>query len=79
MFPYLFSSASGRKRITVVFRGSVTKQDFLTDASIHMKPEENPMASFPHQDKVIKFHGGFYGKKLSPLFNCPIQVSEVLF
>jgi len=54
---------SGRKRITLAFRGSTTNQDFLTDASVSMTSEENPFANdASNQEKLIKFHSGFYGK-----------------
>lgn len=50
----------GRKRLTVVFRGSVTKQDFLADAAIDMTCEKNPFADLFGQDALIKYHSGFY-------------------
>ncbi len=47
----------------MAFRGSTTNQDFLTDASVSMTSEENPFANdASNQEKLIKFHSGFYGK-----------------
>lgn len=46
-----------RKRVTVAFRGSVTPADFLTDASISFKRQENIV--HPDDDK-IGIHNGFY-------------------
>lgn len=64
---------SGRKRITVAFRGSTTNQDFLTDASVSMKTEENIFAYAPNQEKQIKIHSGFYDYLLSPDYNCGLN------
>lgn len=65
-----------RKRITVVFRGSVTPNDFLTDASIGIKVLPNPVKALethdqqggvscadeetPQQHDQIGLHEGFY-------------------
>ena len=50
-----------RKRITVVFRGSVTQQDFITDAKSSQKKVDNPVAALdPESHAHIKIHTGFY-------------------
>jgi len=48
-------------RITVAFRGSVTTNDFLTDACISMVDRANPVYAFDaeNQDENIKLHSGF--------------------
>ena len=50
-------------RITVAFRGSVTANDFLTDACISMVDRKNPVYDFDaeNQDETIKLHSGFCG------------------
>jgi Lipase (class 3) len=51
-----------RKRVTVVFRGSVSKQDWITDAKSGQKQVNNPVMSLI-QGKVpgkIGIHVGFY-------------------
>lgn len=50
------------RRITVAFRGSVTANDFLTDACISMVDRPNPVYEFDedNQDENIKLHSGFY-------------------
>ena len=49
------------RRITVAFRGSVTTNDFLTDACISMVDRPNPVYEFDadNQDMNIKLHSGF--------------------
>lgn len=50
-----------RKRVTVVFRGSVTQQDFLTDSKSAQKKLDNPLASFMEEaPPQIQIHTGFY-------------------
>jgi len=48
------------KRVTVCFRGSVTRTDFITDATIDMQATPNPLAGFPEQQGHVKIHRGFY-------------------
>ncbi len=60
----------------MAFRGSTTNQDFLTDASVSMTSEENPFAhDAANQEKLIKFHSGFYGKS----FIVPNQAYALCF
>lgn len=49
------------RRITVAFRGSVTANDFMTDACISMVDRPNPVYEFDaeNQDDSIKLHSGF--------------------
>ncbi|CAB9497425.1 Phospholipase A1-II 7 [Seminavis robusta] len=50
-----------RKRITVLFRGSVTKQDFITDVKLAQKKVENPVLPLaPGTNGTINLHTGFY-------------------
>mmetsp|Transcript_53 Transcript_53/g.108 ORF Transcript_53/g.108 Transcript_53/m.108 type:complete len:462 (-) Transcript_53:62-1447(-) len=53
---------SQRRRITVIFRGSVTKKDFITDAKCHQKKVENPVFRLAPQQttETINLHTGFY-------------------
>lgn len=49
------------KRVTVVFRGSVTTADFVTDACISLKHQENPVKnSESGQVEKIGIHHGFF-------------------
>ena len=51
-----------KKRITVVFRGSVTTTDFMTDAKIVHKNVENPVRkTLPNASETVDIHTGFYG------------------
>lgn len=56
----------GQQRITVLFRGSVTKKDFAQDAKVAQMKVENPVASLieneEHKTDTIGVHTGFYGK-----------------
>lgn len=50
-----------RKRITVIFRGSVTKQDFITDANLAQRKVNNPVAKVAMETPTtINIHTGFY-------------------
>lgn len=52
-----------RKRVTVIFRGSVTNQDFITDAKCAQKKLDNPVHKLaPHHATTdsIRIHTGFY-------------------
>lgn len=50
-----------KKRITVVFRGSVTTTDFMTDAKIVHKNVENPVRkTLPNASETVDIHTGFY-------------------
>jgi hypothetical protein len=63
--PYLLSIffvQSGRKRIVVAFRGTITRRDFLIDANFQMTSQLNPLADTSHQDPLINLHKGFCGK-----------------
>ena len=51
-----------KKRITVVFRGSVTVNDFMTDAKIAHTNIENPIRHmFPNASETVDVHNGFHG------------------
>lgn len=55
-----------RKRVTVCFRGSVTKTDWATDVEIFMKSVPNRMRKHPGQHQTIKVHNGFHDYLFSP-------------
>lgn len=56
-----------RKRVTVCFRGSVTKTDWATDFEIYMKEVPNPVKSHRLQKPTIKLHNGFCNYLFEPL------------
>ena len=50
-----------RKRVTIIFRGSVTQQDFITDAKSKMFKIDNPVATLDSKSEShIKIHTGFH-------------------
>lgn len=53
-----------RKRITLIFRGSVTQQDFIQDVKCVQVKVDNPAAhiSEPSSTPTINLHSGFYGE-----------------
>ena len=54
--------SDAKKRITVVFRGSVTANDFMTDAKIVHQNVENPIKKmFPNASETVDVHTGFHG------------------
>jgi hypothetical protein len=55
-----------RKRITVCFRGSVTKTDWATDFEIYMKEVSNPMKAHASQEPTIRVHNGFFDYLFKP-------------
>lgn len=61
LFPQTHFLIKVRKRITVVFRGSVTKKDFLTDVTWWMRDVNNRMKRYDdNQPDVIRVHAGFH-------------------
>lgn len=56
-----FFSQRTRKKITLVFRGSVSKKDYQVDVTVFLKEVPNPVE---HQAKRIKVHTGFKGKDI---------------
>jgi len=58
---YAIAVDRAMKRITVIFRGSVTKQDFIHDAQIWLTDTDNPyFKEGKGQSKNIGIHSGFY-------------------
>ena len=53
----------GRKRITVMFRGSVTQKDFVQDAKCAQKKIDMPIAALRDDVDGIRIHTGFHGKQ----------------
>jgi len=55
-----------RKRVSVVFRGSVTPKDFLQDAKMSQKKIDNPVKAMMEEERTesmpetIRVHTGFY-------------------
>ena len=53
-----------RRRITIIFRGSVTQQDFIIDAKCHQKKVANPVSDLlldqSQTTKTINIHSGFH-------------------
>eukprot|EP00970_Alexandrium_tamarense_P018136 scaffold13320_cov215-Alexandrium_tamarense.AAC.20 len=74
------------ERITVVFRGSVTKADFMTDAKISMihVSEPSTTASFNNisnsiaQSTTIGIHQGFYDYLFSSKSGKPSKYEEIM-
>jgi hypothetical protein len=63
---YAIDVNRARKRVTVCFRGSVTKTDWATDFEIYMKDVPNPLKSHRLQKSTIKLHNGFYNYLFQP-------------
>jgi len=55
-----------RKRVTVCFRGSVTKMDWAADFEIFMKEVPNPMKAHASQAPSILVHRGFFKYLFQP-------------
>jgi len=49
-----------RQRITVTFRGSITKSDKQADFEIAMKKVRNPLSAYRAQPESFRLHSGFY-------------------
>ena len=68
-----------RKRITVVFRGSVTSTDFQKDAMISLNPQPNPVKDIDAiQHEKIGIHHGFYDYLLRPRKNGMNKYQEIM-
>jgi hypothetical protein len=68
-----------RKRITVVFRGSVTSTDFQKDAMISLNPQPNPVENIDaNQHDKIGIHHGFYDYLLRPRKNGMNKYQEIM-
>ena len=66
-----------KKRVTVVFRGSVTVNDFMTDAKIVHANVENPVQKmFPNASETIDVHTGFHGTLV--MMHCLLQTSAFM-
>jgi len=65
-----------RKRVTVAFRGSVTPSDFLTDASIAINRQHNPIEGDEHEK--IGIHNGFYEYLLKPRKHGENKFDEIM-
>ena len=57
-------------RITVIFRGSVTKTDFITDAKVAQTRVDNPVHLIDlDTPETMNLHFGFHGKRQHTLFS----------
>ena len=63
-----------RKRVTVAFRGSVTRSDFLTDANITLNRQPNPTKV----GEKIGIHHGFYEYLLKPRKGGDNKYTEIM-
>ena len=63
---YMVDVNHKRKRVTVCFRGSVTKKDWATDYEIFMKEVDNPMKHHASQEPTVRVHNGFYDYLFTP-------------
>lgn len=60
---YAITVDESLKRVTVTFRGSTTKTDWLTDFQIWMEEVDNPLRNhFDDVPEKISLHNGFHGK-----------------
>lgn len=55
-----------RQRVTVCFRGSITKSDLAADVAIYMKEVPNPLRWHRSQQKTIRVHCGFFNYLFRP-------------
>lgn len=65
---YSIEVNQNRHRVTVCFRGSVTKTDWATDFEIYMKEVANPLKAHASQESVVRVHNGFYDYLFEPSF-----------
>lgn len=63
---YMIEVNHRRKRVTITFRGSVTKTDWATNYEIFMKELENPMKKHASQEATVRAHNGFYDYLFEP-------------
>jgi len=58
---YALAVDTSKKRLLVVFRGAITKQDWAKAFDFSVKRVHNPIReSFPKKPKKIDLHSGFY-------------------
>jgi len=55
-----------RKRVTVCFRGSVTKTDWASNYEIYFKEVPNPLKEHASQEETIRVHHGFHNYLFVP-------------
>jgi len=67
------------RRITVIFRGSVRAEDFITDVKFSQKKLDNPaVALSPDAPKTINIHKGFYEYLFQEDDEGKVQMDHVL-
>lgn len=68
-----------RKRVTVVFRGSVTAQDFVTDAQLAFRESVNPVTKAAiDASPTIKLHHGFYDYMFKRDYSGRVRIEHIL-
>lgn len=77
---YAVEVNSNEERITVVFRGSVTKVDFETDANIKMLHVAEPLLDVQEADggSEIGIHHGFYDYLFGSKYGKPSKYEQIL-
>lgn len=70
------------ERITVIFRGSVTKTDFLTDANINLMQAPDPYSLAQDSDSeevsTVGIHRGFYDYLFAEKDGKPSKYAEIM-
>jgi hypothetical protein len=56
---YAITTNSYRKRIVVMFRGSITVRDWIQDSKFILSEVQNPLAGESDQPETIRLHKGF--------------------
>ena len=80
---YAIGVNPAEERITVIFRGSVTKADFLTDANINMMNAPDPYRvaedlESEESDSTIGIHKGFYDYLFAEKDGKPSKYVEIM-
>jgi hypothetical protein len=52
------------KRISVIFRGSVTTSDWYKNVQVWASKHPNPLKDYEGQPDTLEIHSGFYGESL---------------
>ena len=79
---YMVTRNPRSKRITLIFRGSTTIQDWIKDSKLVVSDIENPVSDRPNQLPMIGVHKGFreylYGDSttVKPEASCKPRVAE---
>lgn len=63
---YMVEVSASHQRVTITFRGSVTKMDWATNFELYMKEVDNPMKNHATQEDTVRIHNGFYDYMFQP-------------